>query len=373
MFGEWADGTASVRLSFAREPRPAAHQHPSRGRDRFRLPLVTLAAGTRPVSDPILTTMLGVQSRFAVLKIEGEEGPRNPNKKKTEKPKQQEVKKPNQTSQANKTASKKKPQNGQAGGSKSKGKSNQKGKVVTDAQWEEWKKKDEQYVDDNYEGQLQEALLQSKLDFEQNKDYYDQMKKQIELEKKQAAAGGRKKKNKAMTLEEFNNMQGSTENGVEDESPMVNNAAVDDPEFFDRIKQEAKDVIQKEHTKKVRKEREPLLDEAISIAQYQLKLEERDAEIATLKDELAQVKEDLAKVKSRNKKLCSIIGQSEVRDKAEILVALDKLQHVKDELTEEVANLHVQLEQERSKVHSLASSDGKGKGGKKRTASETHN
>jgi len=56
---------------------------------------------------------------------------------------------------------------------------------------------------------------------------------------------------------------------------------------------------------------QPLLDEAISIAQCQVKLEERDAEIASLKEELAQVKEDLLKVKSRNKKLCSIIGQSE--------------------------------------------------------------
>lgn len=51
-----------------------------------------------------------------------------------------------------------------------------------------------------------------------------------------------------------------------------------------------------------------------------------------------------------------------VKDKAEILVQLDKLQHVKDELTTEVTNLHVQLEQERSKVHALSASEGKGKG-----------
>ena len=132
---------------------------------------------------------------------------------------------------------------------------------------------------------------------------------------------------------------------------------------------------------------QPFIDEAISIAQYQVKLEEKEAEITSLKHELAQVKEDLLKVKSRNKKLCSIIGQAEgkinfsqsnfnmiiyaifnntylftVRDKAEVLVQLDKLQRVKDELTDEVANLHGQLEQERSKVHSLTSMDTKGKG-----------
>lgn len=56
---------------------------------------------------------------------------------------------------------------------------------------------------------------------------------------------------------------------------------------------------------------QPFIDEAISIAQYKMKLEEKDTEIVSLKDELAQVKEDLLKVKSRNKKLCSIIGQAE--------------------------------------------------------------
>lgn len=229
-------------------------------------------------------------------------------------------------------------------------------------------------MDENYAGELQEAILQSKLEYEQNKSFYDQIRKESELEKKLAAAGGKKKK-KAMTLEEFKNFQENSGNDIEEKDSHVENGspAVDDPEFFNRIKLEAKEAIQREETKKKIKEREPLLDEAISIAQYQVKLEEKDAEIARLSEELAQVKANLAKVKSRNKQLCSIIGQSEVRDKAEILVELNKLQSVKDELTEEVASLHVQLEQERSKVHSHTSTDGKGKGGKKRTASETHN
>lgn len=316
--------------------------------------------------------MLGIQSRFAVLKIEGEENPRNPNKKKSEKPKP-EAKKPNQVGKA--TAGKKKPGSAAQNGQASKGKSkSSKVKVATDAQWEEWKKKDEQYVDTNYEGELQEAILQSKLEFEQNKDLYERIQKEAEMEKKLSTLGGKKKKSKVMSLEQFNNMQDRNENGVEEkESSRESSAvAVDDPEFFDRIKQEAKDAIQKEHTKKIMKQREPLLDEAISIAQCRVKLEEKDAEIVSLREELAQVKEDLAKVKSRNKKLCSIIGQAEVRDKAEILVDLDKLQRVKDELTEEMTNLHAQLEQERSKVHALTAAEGKGKGAKKRTASETH-
>lgn len=319
--------------------------------------------------------MLGVSSRFAVLKIEGEDPPKNPNKKKLEKPKV-DVKKPNSSNNKPGPAKNKKPgaaQNGQGGNAKGKGKS-AKGKGATAEQWEQWKQLDEKYVDENYEGELQEAILQSKLEFEQNKVLYNQAKKESEAEKKLAAAGGKKKKSKAMSLDEFNNMQENSENGIEKDSCENGAAAVDDPEFFDRIRKETKEAIVKEQIKKKMKEREPLLDEAISIAQYQVKLEERDAEIATLREELTQVKEDLLKVKSRNKKLCSILGQSEVKDKAEILVQLDKLQHVKDELTTEVASLHAQLEQERSKVHALSASEGKGKGNKsKRTTSENHN
>lgn len=63
-----------------------------------------------------------------------------------------------------------------------------------------------QYVDENYEGELREAILQSKLEFEQNKDSYDRIKKDMEVDKK-LAAGGKKKKNKVMSLDEFNNMQ----------------------------------------------------------------------------------------------------------------------------------------------------------------------
>lgn len=65
---------------------------------------------------PVLNTMamLGVASRFSVLKIEGEEGPRNPNKKKSEKPKLSDPKKPNQTSKQSSTKKKGAPvQNGQ--------------------------------------------------------------------------------------------------------------------------------------------------------------------------------------------------------------------------------------------------------------------
>lgn len=50
-----------------------------------------------------------------------------------------------------------------------------------------------------------------------------------------------------------------------------------------------------------------------------------------------------------------------VKDKAEVLVQMEKAQNVKDELAEEVERLHALLEQERSKVRALTS-DNKNKG-----------
>ncbi|PSN51381.1 G kinase-anchoring protein 1-A [Blattella germanica] len=63
-----------------------------------------------------------------------------------------------------------------------------------------------------------------------------------------------------------------------------------------------------------------------------------------------------------------------VKDKAEVLIEVDRLQTMRDELSSEVSSLHAQLEQERSKVRALTS-DSKNKAqvwqNKKRTASET--
>lgn len=50
-----------------------------------------------------------------------------------------------------------------------------------------------------------------------------------------------------------------------------------------------------------------------------------------------------------------------MRDKAEVLVEVDRLTRVQVELTAEVQSLHAQLEQEKSKVHYLTEKDHKGK------------
>lgn len=64
-----------------------------------------------------------------------------------------------------------------------------------DKQWEEWKKKDEEYVDENFEQDLQCALFQSKLDFETQKNSVSVV---ITTQDK-----NKKRKSKTMSLDQF--------------------------------------------------------------------------------------------------------------------------------------------------------------------------
>lgn len=52
-------------------------------------------------------------------------------------------------------------------------------------------------------------------------------------------------------------------------------------------------------------------DEVITRVQFADTLERKDKEIAALKLEVAGLKQELLTVKSRNRKLCSILGQGE--------------------------------------------------------------
>uniref|UniRef100_A0A1B6K3T7 G kinase-anchoring protein 1 n=1 Tax=Homalodisca liturata TaxID=320908 RepID=A0A1B6K3T7_9HEMI len=317
-------------------------------------------------------------SRFAVLPIDddGDTSKRikakNLNKKKEEQPKAQtisskkpEVKKKN-TGTKKKTeqpaSAKQKPAKPKNDGSKK--------KPTSQEQWEQWKLKDAEFVDGHYEDDLQQAMLLSKLDYEEKQDYYDQIKKSSEEEKK-GNTKKNKKSNKAqpMSLSQFNQLS-DLENQIEtiengggsgDAAAMVNGKQEPDPEFFERIKTEAKKAFQSEQAEEKRKAREPHIDELISVAQYQDRLEKCYEEITRLKEENYRLQGEVNEVKTRSKKLCHILLQAEMKDKATILVEVHELQRVKNELSDEVSSLVAQLEQEKSKVRALTGGDAKAK------------
>ncbi|GIX72810.1 g kinase-anchoring protein 1-A [Caerostris darwini] len=252
---------------------------------------------------------------------------------------------------------------------KSKNKSgaqNAKGNHASQKQWEEWKAKDSEFVSETYEQDLQEALLLSKIDYEEKKDIYDAFQKEAEQNKlginKKKKKNCQKKDKGTMSLDEFQNLDSANIDGGNhqkgctdiDDFDVTSNkpTPVEDTHFFDKIEEDVEKIITKEQRQEHYKSVEPT-KESPRFLQFQEELRLKDEEITKLNEKVNKLKEELKNVKSRNKKLYGILDSGEMREKAEILLQIDQLISVKDELTEQLNEYHTALEQERSKVHAL--------------------
>ena len=112
---------------------------------------------------------------------------------------------------------------------------------------QEWGKRDEEFVNESYQQQLEEALLASKIDFEANKGLYEmRLKEKEELTKKAKIGMKKNKKGTTMTLDQFN--QEVKQNG-EDLHQVDPQVAVEPENFFDNVSQEAKKTMKKEQNK----------------------------------------------------------------------------------------------------------------------------
>ncbi|KAI8434226.1 hypothetical protein MSG28_012331 [Choristoneura fumiferana] len=290
---------------------------------------------------------LVVQSRFAGLIVEDEDYPSSSDGQKLKKAKNTTAKKVEPPKKPKTLATKT-----QSQPKKKKPKQN----AASTNQWELWKQKDEELVDGNFEDELQQAILLSKLDYEEKKDVYKQLKKEAEVEKKMEATARtstkKQKKKNVMSLDQFNDMVAGDETKTtqeEEKSPEIKpEKAKDDTEFFERVKAETKNEILKDKIIDRVKSRQQT-PEVITRVQFADALEKKDKEILELREEVAKLKSELLSVKSRNKKLCRILGHGEMKDKADILVEVERLRAVQAELTAEIESLHTDLEKERSK------------------------
>ncbi|XP_068622654.1 G kinase-anchoring protein 1-like isoform X1 [Battus philenor] len=296
-----------------------------------------------------------VQSRFAGLNIEDDDFPSTNCTQKSKKSVKENTKKCDLPKKTKTNGNK-----SQCPNKKKKPKTNG---PLSD-QWEQWKQKDEQLVDGNFETELQQAILLSKLDYEEKKDVYKQIKKEADLEKKTENRTNNKKlkKKTVMSLDQFNDMV----NGVEDIKIIQDNDNVEeqkcidkDTAFFDRIKDETKNELLKDKIINRIKNQQTMADEVINRVQFADALEKKNQEIAALREEVVKLKQELQTVKTRNKKLCNILGQGEMKDKAEVLLEVERLQAVQAELTTELATLHTDLEKERSRNTDTKSRDKK--------------
>jgi len=236
---------------------------------------------------------------------------------------------------------------------------------------EDWQKRDKEFVEGMFENELKEALLASKIEYEANQEQKDLNRNESEnntqlLKKK----SGNKKGMTTMSLDQFNHAPIEPENKeTEDFKPI---SKIENTHFFDEVKEEADKLIKVEKKlsslrkkKSAAKPKEAEISEAPRLAQLQEELRESIVEIERLRLENETLRQDLLNVKTRNKRLCSILVQGEMKEKSEILVEMEKLTKVKDELTIEVDSLAIQLQQERSKVSALTNESKKTAVGRK--------
>lgn len=307
-------------------------------------------------------------SRFAVLKVEGED---TEEQQKASKNKPKAAPKVTAKIAENKAKPKKKKKPVEKESAVKSASRNEEKKEGSE-DWESWKKRDDQFVTDAYEQDLHEALLLSRLEYEKKQEFYTAQQKEASPLKAVASANSeiktkKKKKNKdkknaAMSLEEFNQLRDA---GAEDDVDVILEEPSDVPsssekqaplckeDIFDRVLKDAEHIITKEQRIDGFKKKQPFCLEQVRQIQFQEELEKKDLEIARLNSEVERLMAELKIVKVRNKQLCIILGHGEMKDKAEILKNYEELNQVKDELTQQVAELHAALEQERSKVHSL--------------------
>lgn len=323
-------------------------------------------------------------SRFSVLQIEDELSESD-----TKKP----IKKGNnQTalSQAKNKKKKKTPVNEAAqlqslfiGTAKQKGKSNSAGVISKSApkpkeeQWEEWKQSDDKFVSESYHQDLEKALLLSKIELEEGKvvgapENEPEKPTNGDQTKKKKKSSTKKEKPATLSLEQFQNLLPSQmEAALTNTTPVTRDpptenrkTSISETDFFDKIGEDVTKIVKNEDKKDAYKRNEPFIADHARSLELRDVLEQKEKLNEKLQSENEELKSDLKAAKQRNRKLCNILAQGEIRDKAEILVQVEELLQIKDELAKEVSELSVALEQERSKVHQLQS-ELKKQGGKK--------
>ncbi|XP_033946707.1 G kinase-anchoring protein 1 isoform X3 [Pseudochaenichthys georgianus] len=246
-------------------------------------------------------------------------------------------------------------------------------KVAPPEGWQQWKQKDEQITSELYEADLEKALILSKLDFEQQKPSNNTNASSPKARVGKDGGGKKdKKKNqqvkdkKTVSLQDFQ-ADGSAEHlnkKQEKEDASVANVVLgngQEERFFNKVEDDVTRIVQQE------KRRELFTSQGQEVItstdhepdpraeQLKYDLEKKDEEIEKLKKNITQWEGKYKEVKARNSQLLKMLQQGEMKDKAELLLQVEELLHIKEELSSQVSSLHAALEQERSKVKGLQS------------------
>merc|ERR1719186_1885212 len=236
---------------------------------------------------------------------------------------------------------------------------------------------------------MQEAVLQSKLEFEQQQAMLEAQERlmangvvpdsalaSLKEEKKRVVK--QLKKPATMSLDQFNTKHVPEQSVADLPSPQV----YKHPRHKDRVRtskakelKEGGDFFNEMDVAAVKAlNKEQLLEsyrmqeatdgsESALVANYREKLVEKDQQLQQVRAEGQTLSSKLTEAKLRCKKLTEILMSGEMKEKTEVLVEVHKLEKVRDELSSSLTFTSGQLEQERSLVHQLEIEMKKGAGG----------
>ncbi|KAL1453838.1 hypothetical protein WDU94_010149 [Cyamophila willieti] len=194
------------------------------------------------------------------------------------------------------------------------------------AQWDEWRQKDEEVVDKEFDKSIQKALTLSKLE-----------------QKRRLLVPA------VISTSDTTPTNGHPPSQTQQSNGKTNNKPTDNsPKLLD-----------------------DLIESQISHEKFKSLLGVKDEEISQLRHTVDELTAEMKQIKLRNKSLCTIISEGEIKSKAELILELESSIKMKDELLTEVNRLNTQLEQERSKVHVLSSGIDKTHKTKKHKKSES--
>uniref|UniRef100_A0A182M5F3 Uncharacterized protein n=1 Tax=Anopheles culicifacies TaxID=139723 RepID=A0A182M5F3_9DIPT len=219
-------------------------------------------------------------------------------------------------------------------------------------QWSEWQQKDTELVEKSYVNDLEQALLLSKLDFEANKSKYNQLEK----ESKQSA--GKDKKPKALSLQEFQEKVSKELNEKQQQKKRQQEEAEYNRNytFFEQIDLETKQILNKEQLKMLFQQNSSVSSKAKGSPKKDMSppAEPSLSELDLLKVENLNLKQEIAILRDRYKKVIAMLKNGEMKEKAELMVEIEKLRKVQEDMTAEMTALYGQLEQAKSKTNQEA-------------------
>ncbi|XP_006824293.1 G kinase-anchoring protein 1-A-like [Saccoglossus kowalevskii] len=160
-----------------------------------------------------------------------------------------------------------------------------------------------------------------------------------------------KDKSQTLTLQQLHGGMGLED--IPQSTKPRKSPVVEDEKFFEKVEKDVEKLVLKEERDRFRKVNDRFAAESIRKVQFEDILSKKDEEISKLSEIVTKLKDELQTVKKRNKQLCLILAQGEMKEKAVILKQVDELNNDKDEYIQQVSELTASLEQERSKVSNL--------------------